>query len=229
MLIVPQVIRMKTAKSRQLTRKEREYQAHRQEILEAAEQVFTQKGYYQATMEEIACEAEFATGTIYNFFKSKEDLYQQVIMKIAQGFMNEFEKEILSEDAPREAIAALIRLRLMHYQEHRGFFRVYFDTSPGSRLDPVGAIPKKCEAIYEDYIEQVIGIFRRGVDRGTFDDLDPLYLTLSIEGVINALVAYWSRTEPHEPIEDRIEKMQDMFLSRIQIKLQKNRRKSWRK
>ena len=220
---------MRNTKSRTLTRKEREYQAHRQEILEVAERIFIQKGYYGATVEKIAHEAEFATGTIYNFFESKENLYQQVVMEIAREFMHRFEEEVLSKDAPRDAIATLIRLRLVHFQEHRGFFRVFFDTSPGSRLDPVGAIPKECKTIYDDYIKQVTNIFRRGVQDGTFDEFDPLYLTLSLEGVVNAMVAYWSRIKADEPIEGRIEKMQEMFLSRIQIKLLKNRRKSQRK
>ena len=220
---------MKTARISKLTRKEREHLAHRQEILEAAEKVFVQKGYYRATIEEIASQAEFATGTIYNFFDSKDDLYQQVGVKIAQAFMAKFEEEVLSEDAPRDAIATLIRLRLVHFHEHRGFFRVFFDTSPGSRLDPVGAIPKDCRVIYDDYVKQVTNIFRQGVQDGTFDEFDPLYLMLSLEGIINAVVSYWSRTEADEPVEDRIEKMQEMFLSRIQIKLLKNRRKSQRK
>lgn len=212
---------MKNAKSRKLTRKEREYQAHRQEILEAAEQIFILEGYYRATIEQIARKAEFATGTIYKFFDSKEDLYHQVIQGIAQDFMDAFEKGVLSKDDPKDAIAALIELRLRHFQKHRGFFRVFFETAPGSRINPERALPKNCAEMYDSYLKQVTGIFKRGVDGGIFDKLDPLYLTLCLHGVINAFVAYWSLRGLDEPSETGIEKLKDAFLSRIQIKLAK--------
>ena len=62
-----------------MTRKERERERHRREMLEAAERVFVRKGYHDATVEEIAQEAEFAVGTLYNFFKGKDDLYARVV------------------------------------------------------------------------------------------------------------------------------------------------------
>jgi AcrR family transcriptional regulator len=60
-------------------RKEREHLVHRREILSAAEKVFATKGFFPTTMSEIAHEAEFGTGTLYKYFKSKEDLYFTLI------------------------------------------------------------------------------------------------------------------------------------------------------
>ena len=126
--------------ARKLSRKERERQAHRREMLEAAERVFVRKGYHGATVEEIAQEAEFAVGTLYNFFKSKEEMYAEVIRKIAEDFQDVFERQVLTRDRPQEAIGALIELRLKYFDDHRGFFRVFFETSPGSRIDPSRAL-----------------------------------------------------------------------------------------
>jgi AcrR family transcriptional regulator len=210
---------MKNTKSRKLTRKEREFQAHRQEILEVAEQVFIQKGYHGATIEEIAREAEFATGTIYNYFDSKEELYNQVIQTIAQDFMDDFEEEVLSKDKPKDAIAALIDLRLSHFQKHRGFFRVFFETTPGSQINPERAIPKNCVKMYDSYLQQVTDIFNRGVEDGTFDRLNPLFLTLCLQGVVNAFVAYWSHRGSDEPSKADVEQLKNIFISRAQVKL----------
>ena len=202
-----------------LSRKERERQRHRQEILEAAERVFVRKGYHGATVEEIAQEAEFAVGTIYNFFKGKDDLYACVIEGIAQDFMEQFETKVLSLADPESAIAALIELRLTHFEDHRGFFRIFFEASPGSRLDPAAALPDNCAGLYERYMEAVIEIFRRGVSRRVFDESDPLYLALCLEGIVNAFVAYWSKREPTEPLAVRVEKMKREFLGRIKRRL----------
>ena len=60
---------------KKLSRKEREYRTRREEILKAAESVFAKNGFYNSTVAEIAKESEFAIGTIYQFFKNKEELY----------------------------------------------------------------------------------------------------------------------------------------------------------
>lgn len=210
---------MPSKRSERLSRKERERQTHRREILQAAERVFVLQGYHHATVEEIAREADFAVGTLYNFFGGKDDLYAHVVGKIAEDFMQAFEENVLSLSDPEDAISALIELRLTNFDEHRGFFRVFIETSPGSRLDPVRALPENCIGLYERYVDAVSELFRRCVELGRFDRLDPFYLTLCFEGIINAFVAYWSRQEPREPLPVRIEKMKHAFLGRLRVRL----------
>jgi len=62
-------------------RKEREKQQRREEIVQAAEKVFFSMGMEQATMDDIAAEAELSKGTLYLYFKSKEDLHLSVARK----------------------------------------------------------------------------------------------------------------------------------------------------
>jgi TetR/AcrR family transcriptional regulator len=62
-------------------RKEREKQQRREEIIQAAEKVFYSKGFERSTMDDIAREAELSKGTLYLYFKSKEDLHLSVALK----------------------------------------------------------------------------------------------------------------------------------------------------
>lgn len=62
-------------------RKEREKQLRREEIILAAEKVFFNKGFDLSTMDDIADEAELSKGTLYLYFKSKEDLHMAVARK----------------------------------------------------------------------------------------------------------------------------------------------------
>ncbi len=59
-------------------RKEREKQLRREEIVLAAEKIFFSKGFDLSTMDDIAEEAELSKGTLYLYFKSKEDLHMAV-------------------------------------------------------------------------------------------------------------------------------------------------------
>ena len=65
-------------------RKERERERRRQQIIVAAKRIFKDKGFGRATMEDIAKEAELSPGTLYLYFKNKEDLYASLSLRILQ-------------------------------------------------------------------------------------------------------------------------------------------------
>lgn len=65
-------------------RKEREKERRRQQIIVAAKRVFSDKGFSKATMEDIAKEAELSPGTLYLYFKNKEELYASLSLRILQ-------------------------------------------------------------------------------------------------------------------------------------------------
>ena len=71
-----------TPDEKALTRRERERQRHRKEILEAATELFIEKGYIGTTMQDIAERAEFAVGTLYRFFESKDILFGELAVDI---------------------------------------------------------------------------------------------------------------------------------------------------
>lgn len=204
----------------QMCRKDREREQHRREILKAAERIFALKGYHETTMEEVAREAEFAVGTLYNMFKGKDDLYARVIEAFVQEFMRQFQEKVLSVDDAEEAIAALIELRLTHFHEHQEFIRLVFQASLSNRVDLVWAISPDLIEIHSRYTEAVRAIFQRGITRQTFDEADPLYLALCLEGIINAFVAYWSRHKPTESLSVRVTKMKREFVGRIKVRLE---------
>jgi AcrR family transcriptional regulator len=73
------MINSKSADDVTLSRRERERLVHRQEIMEAALSIFSEKGYFNTTLDEIAQKADFSKGTLYLYFQSKEDLLYTII------------------------------------------------------------------------------------------------------------------------------------------------------
>jgi AcrR family transcriptional regulator len=63
-------------------RKERERERRRQQIIVAAKRAFSEKGFNRATMEDIAREAELSPGTLYLYFKNKDELYASLSLRI---------------------------------------------------------------------------------------------------------------------------------------------------
>jgi AcrR family transcriptional regulator len=75
-----------------MTRKEREREFKKKEILSAAVKLFAEKGYEYTTLDEIAEAAEFGKGTLYNYFQNKEDLYLAILEDIFESFLFNLKK-----------------------------------------------------------------------------------------------------------------------------------------
>ncbi len=78
-------------------RKERERERRRQAIMLAAKRVFSAHGYERSTMEDIAREAELSPGTLYLYFKNKDELYASLTVRVLQYMAVRLEHAI--EDA----------------------------------------------------------------------------------------------------------------------------------
>lgn len=206
-----------------LTRREREKVAHRREILEAAEMVFSEKGFERATVEEVARKAEFSVGALYNFFENKEVLWIEVITKIGADFLEAFRREVGVLTDPREAIVSLIRLKLRYGQEHAAFLRVFMETTPGSRIAPAAAIPPPCRALYDEYIDEAAALFKKAMGRGLLRKFDETYAVLSLEGIDSSFKAYWARRGMTLPLPEQVRLVERHFLAPLEIQKEKSR------
>jgi len=97
-------------------RKEREKERRRQQIIVAAKRVFVEKGFGRATMEDIAAEAELSAGTIYLYFKNKDELYASMSLRMMQYLYIRIEHLHNEELDPKEKISQLSKALMDVYE-----------------------------------------------------------------------------------------------------------------
>ncbi|HUT32916.1 MAG TPA: TetR/AcrR family transcriptional regulator [Planctomycetota bacterium] len=198
-----------------LPRKERERLAHRREIAEAAERVFARNGYRGSTVEQIAQEAEFAVGTLYNFFQSKEELYEEVLASLIEQALALFGERVLGEEDPVKAVEAVIELRVALLDEHKGFARVVFQTPLAEHGDASLALPPRALALIGEAQTAFTQVLERGIAAGVFVDIGAADLAACLQGILNAFVAQWLIHEPQEPLAERVARLRKTILSLI--------------
>lgn len=89
-------------------RKKRERERRRQQIIVAAKRVFSEKGFSKSTMEDIAREAELSPGTLYLYFKNKDELYASLSLRILQYLNIRLEDVKKEKDIdPRKKLVAI--------------------------------------------------------------------------------------------------------------------------
>jgi AcrR family transcriptional regulator len=112
-------------KDLRIERKRHREEENRLFILEAAERVFSQKGYSVATMDDIAQEAQFSKVTLYRYFGSKRDILFEIILNSfeenARAMLRIHEKNI---DAS-EKLKQIIRSSIQHFRKKKNMSRVF--------------------------------------------------------------------------------------------------------
>ncbi len=96
----------------------------RQKILEAALQVFSSRNYHDATVEEIARIAEVGKGTVYRYFRSKEDLYRQMIDEKLDQLNSEIQKIIASQQDVMDIIWQCVTSYMQFFEQNKGLYRL---------------------------------------------------------------------------------------------------------
>ena len=120
---------MSTSTNVSLSRRERERRRRRRAILQSAQAVFAEKGYTQATLDEIAERAEFGKGTLYNYFEEgKEGLlfatFDEVYDDLHEMIRSTFEAADASEHAFRDAFHELVVRSFTYYEEREDLFLI---------------------------------------------------------------------------------------------------------
>lgn len=193
-------------------RKKREHLAHRGEILLAAEKVFAAKGFFQTTMNQIAQAAEFGTGTLYKYFKSKEDLYFTLIDEKTDAINHLIKAELSREDSIIERIRKVLILELEFIEQNRDFFRIY--TSEGSRFE--WSIKDDCGKKIHDkmvgYIQFLAQVLEEGMKANELKPLSPLDLAHAFEGIVHSFIFEWLISPESYPLVSKAETILEIFL-----------------
>lgn len=96
----------------------------REQILQAALEVFSEKGFYQAKIEDIAQRAGIGKGTVYEYFAGKTQLFQYMLKEGLAEFSKALNQELEKEDTVRGRLLVLARMSLEMGINHRPLARI---------------------------------------------------------------------------------------------------------
>jgi len=196
-------------------RKEREFLRHKREVLRAAEEVFSKKGYISATMEEIALRAEFAVGTLYKFFDTKASLYAEMILMRMSELEEESNKALEDAVGPGAKIRDCFRSRIEQFWKHPGFFRFFYHGPVGAISDAnTGFLPEIRER-YERYLDRMREIFAEGIRNGEFRPLGEALMALSFEGLLQVYLERLGGQESPDRSQEEEDGLLSIFLNGI--------------
>jgi AcrR family transcriptional regulator len=193
------------------SRRQRERLRHREEILTAAQAVFSEKGYVSATMEEIAARSEYALATVYNLFGNKAELYSETVLLQIERFRSEVRSALAQGETPRDKVARYFACRMELFWQDPQFFR-FFHHGPLGAIDAHTGFLPEVRRRYERVLRQLRDIFTEGIARGEFRPLGGELLALGLEGLLRVYVEALSEREGTARSRETEQNLLDLFL-----------------
>ena len=169
-------------------RKAREKLIRHQQILDAAYEVFNQVGFFAATMDQIAERAEIAKGTIYIYFKSKEEVYFSLLLNgqdILISMLTDMKKR---KPPPDQLLGEMAKTLFRFYSEHTSYFRIFMvmqQEDMQAKLSPELSqhINEQATTILNLLSNQI----QRAVDAGAFYTESPWHVANILWGSFNGI------------------------------------------
>ena len=197
-------------------RKQREAEARRGEILDAAECLFSKHGFFKTSMAEIAGASQFAMGTVYRFFKNKEDIYISLVEAKVEELMSLLEGKISEAKTATEKIRAVIQVKLAFADKNRDFFRIYVSEWSGFEWTIKSAFGDRVWKRYLAQVQLVGDLVREGIRKGEFREIDPEDASLAFHGMLNSTIYVWIlQASPTESLVAKEELLGSLFLNGI--------------
>jgi TetR/AcrR family transcriptional regulator len=106
-------------------RKEREKEQRRNMIIDAAEKIFFKKGIENSTMDDVASEAELSKGTLYLYFKSKEDIQLAIAMRGSEILKEMMQKRLSKNKTGYENLLELADISIDFSNKHKHYYEFF--------------------------------------------------------------------------------------------------------
>jgi AcrR family transcriptional regulator len=173
-------------------RKKRDRERRRQEILIAARRVFTSKGLSRATMEDIAHEAELSAGTLYLYFKNKNELVVSLSVKTLEFMTVRLEDVLAGHDLPpEEKLAQLLDIFFEMYDfDPLNLINLFHLQSSETLKNLSPPVLDEIKTLSGRALGMVSEIFQEGVRKGVFIDRHPMALADGIWGLFSGIILW---------------------------------------
>ncbi len=173
-------------------RKIREKEERRRQIMEAAKLVFSAKGFNRATMEEIAGEAELSPGTLYLYFKNKEELHTSLSIDILKYLTRQMREYVDERTMSPEAKIYALRDAFINVYEYDAMVLInLFHLQSGETLKNLsGEVLQQIKETSADALGAITSIVQEGIDQGVFVDKHPVALADIIWATYSGVVLW---------------------------------------
>jgi TetR/AcrR family fatty acid metabolism transcriptional regulator len=184
----------------------------REAILRAATTVFAHNGYFNSKVADIAREAGVADGTVYLYFKSKEDILHSIFDRSVDDAIAEARKKVESLSDPREKLRQIAHLHLERLGADRDLAVVFQVELRGSTK----FMEEFSAAGFAEYLMLIRTTFEEGQQAGLFrPDLNAKVVAKILFGALDEMATNWILSKRRYKLAPMADQVLDIFLNGV--------------
>lgn len=163
--------------------------ARKNQILDAAMVVFARSGFHEARMDDIVQESGLSKGTLYWYFKSKEEIITAISQRLFATDIEQVESLLKAEGTVSERLQQLIRDRLQGLQDMSDMVAILFEFyAVALRQDGVRQFIK---TYFQNFHKVLVALIQQGIERGEFRPVDVVAAATALDAVFEGLIVRW--------------------------------------
>jgi AcrR family transcriptional regulator len=189
-------------------------QERKQQIMDAALQVFSREGLHTARMDDIAEEAGLSKGALYWYFNSKDKIIASLLTTFFDREFSKIEEWVMQDDSARNLLQSLIDLIVEDLLSVKPFMSILYEFWAMSfRNKRIGKFIR--ESMHR-YLDLIIPVVQRGIDQGEFKALDATDVAMAFGSIIEGSILLWSYDMNNVDFRALITKSVSIFLDGIE-------------
>jgi TetR/AcrR family fatty acid metabolism transcriptional regulator len=184
-------------------------EAKRERILDAAVREIAGRGYHRTTVSNIAGRAGVADGTIYLYFKGKEDILVSVFERAMQRFNDEAQRIVEDGRGPEQTLRRIVALHLDLLGEDRDL-AVIFQVEFRHTLHVLELLSR---SRMRDYLALIAQVVEEGKADGVFKpDVDAMFVAKVVFGILDEMATDWVLSRKNIRLASRSDPVSDLLL-----------------
>lgn len=188
-------------------------------ILECAKEVFTEKGYLETKMSDIALHCNMATGTLYNYFENKEDLFVKIVENTTDELFNLLKEAGKDIEDPIDILKTKINFLLKFVDKNHKFFLMIHKFGTSFMWQIKLRLSQNIHSRLLTSLSFTEEPIKRAIAEGKIRNLNPQLLSIYLFGIVNSFMFGWlEMPEKYKIKKNTVDEIFKLFLDGAGVK-----------
>ena len=195
-----------------ITKSEVVEQFRSQAIRDAAMRIASRKGYDNVTVQDIADEAGIAKGTVYLYFKSRDDIFEQTITFSFEELRAKIREAAECGGTFAECVEKVVETQLEYFEQRQEFFRLYL-----AMAEPLGARRLRKHACYRANIAQLASMVETAIGKGEVRNEPSERIAVALASVIRDIGLQRMTEKTKRPLAEDVQFARDFICRGVAV------------
>jgi AcrR family transcriptional regulator len=181
-------------------------------ISQVAKEVFAERGYQGATLEDVAQRLGMSKATIYIYYKNKDDLFLHVVEDLVASTLEAITQDAQAPKEPIEKLSGIVYTMISFYERERDFFRIYLHEKHGLEVAPKDPHKRTLRDMYIQAVDHLASVLQEGIDAGRIRPMGSRRLAFYLHEMMNTVVVQRIQGKAKTSIDEDVSQLLDLFL-----------------